>query len=304
MRALVQQVPPYRALRSLQAVAADGWADGVALRYPSHAELAPPFRGKAVDMRPTAHGWVDTAPGRGAPGSPGPAQETLSGLFERVRRYFAVNSAVGAVGSAEQERGLARVCLMLARFEAGVAPERGATAEEVHQGVPGEEVREVARLIAGLRSALPARWIARFPCPACWPWGADRCEGWPSRCSRGWAEGDLVIGGTLVAVCLGGQAEVARRLRHLVAQVWLDDGDRYRVRQVALFTGIPNTLLCWPPAAPGSPPARSPSAAATTPTATSPTAPPAPCGASPAPTGAPPASTRLCSGATSSKCSP
>jgi hypothetical protein len=113
MRALVQQVPPYRALRGLQAVAADGWADAVALRYPSHAELVPPFLGKAADMRPTAHGWVDTAPGRGAPGSPGPsagvpgpgpAEETLSGLFDRVRRYFATYSAVGAIGGAEQER--------------------------------------------------------------------------------------------------------------------------------------------------------------------------------------------------------
>jgi hypothetical protein len=112
MRALVELVPPYRALRGLQAVAADGWADAEALRYPSHAALVPPFLGKAADMRPTAHGWVDTAPGRAAPGSPGPpadvpgpAEETLSGLFDRVRRYFAVNSAVGAIGSAEQERG-------------------------------------------------------------------------------------------------------------------------------------------------------------------------------------------------------
>ncbi len=256
MRAFVQQVPPYRALRGLQAFAADGWADGVALRYPSHAELAPPFRGRAADMRPAAHGWVDTAPGRGAPGPPGPspggpgdgpAEETLSGLLDRVRRYFAVNSAVGAIGSPEQERGLARVCLMLARFEAGVVPERGATAEEIHRSVPGEEAREAAGLAEGLRSALPLQAAAAVSLSGLLPFGRGQVRGVAEPVFvRGWAEGDLMIGGTLITVCLGGQVEVARRLRHLVAHAWLDDRDRYRVRRVALFTGIPNTLLSWP----------------------------------------------------------
>src|ERR687896_2275133 len=64
MGALVQQVPPYRALRGLQAVVSDGWPDRVARWYASHALLVHPFRIKAAEMRPTAHGWVDIAPGR------------------------------------------------------------------------------------------------------------------------------------------------------------------------------------------------------------------------------------------------
>src|SRR5438445_3134624 len=68
MGALVQQVPPYRALRGLRTVVADGWADSVARRYVSHAQLVLPFRGKAADLRPTAHGWVDIAPGQATMG--------------------------------------------------------------------------------------------------------------------------------------------------------------------------------------------------------------------------------------------
>src|SRR5437868_12904790 len=71
MCALVQQVPPYRALRALQTMAADGWADGMARRYASHAKLVTPFRDRAADLRPTPHGWVDIAPGRDATSVPG-----------------------------------------------------------------------------------------------------------------------------------------------------------------------------------------------------------------------------------------
>jgi hypothetical protein len=104
---------------------------------------------------------------------------------------------------------------MLARFEAGVVPERGATADEIHRSVPGEEVREVAGLAEGLRPALPL-----LPAPAVSLAGLLALGRGPVRgvaepvFVRGWAEGDLMIGGTLVAVCLGGEAEVARRLRH------------------------------------------------------------------------------------------
>lgn len=96
MCTLVEQVPPYRALRGLQAIVADGWADRVARRYASHAQLVMPFRDKAVDLRLTAQGWIDIAPGRslGFPSGftdlpePGSVETVLSDLVERIRRYF------------------------------------------------------------------------------------------------------------------------------------------------------------------------------------------------------------------------
>jgi hypothetical protein len=245
MGALVQQVPPYRALRGLQAVVSDGWPDRVARWYASHALLVHPFRIKAAEMRPTAHGWVDIAPGRSTSWSglrdlfgdepePGPVEDVLSEVVDRVEDYFATYSAVGVIGGAET--GLARVCLMLARFEAGVLPKPGATVEQIHRSIPDDEVRELVGLVGKLRGALGDRLD-----------GAGTPLGVAEPVFVGeWAEGDLMIGDTLVAVCLGDQAEVARRLRHLVAQAWLDIDDLYRVREVGVYLAAPGTLVTWP----------------------------------------------------------
>jgi len=121
---------------------------------------------------------------------------------------------------------------MLARFKAGVVPEPSATAEQIHRSVPDDEVREMADLVSGLRRALPGL-LARAGTPLL---GVAKPV-----FAREQAEGDLMTGGTLVAVCLGDQAEVARRLRHLVAHAWLDAGDLYRVREVR---GIPGGSRC------------------------------------------------------------
>lgn len=243
MGALVQQVPPYRALRGLQAIVPDGWADRMARRYASHAQLVPPFREKAADMRPTTYGWVDSLRERdlrdafialSSPPEPGPVEAVLSELIDRVRRYFAAHSRVGVIGGAET--GLARLCLMLARFEAGVLPEADATVEQIHRSVPEDEVRELVGLVRKLPRALGDRLGGP---------GTMRGVAEPVFV-HGLAEGDLMIGDTLVAVSLGGAAEVARRLRHLVAHAWLDTGDLYGVRAAGVYLADPGALVTWP----------------------------------------------------------
>lgn len=245
MGALVQQVPPFRALRALETVVTEGWADRAALRYASHAPIVLPFRGKAVDLRPTADGWVDIAPGRNksqlhdvfddAPKT-SPMENVLLELVDRVHRYFAAHATVGLIGEMGAETGLARLCLLLAGFEAGVAPESGATVEQLHRGVPDDDVRELVGLVGQLRGAV-GDLLGRAGTPL---GVADPVF------LRGWAEGDLVVGDTLIAVSLGDQAEVARRLRHLVAHAWLDVDDLYRVREVGVYLAVPGTLVTWP----------------------------------------------------------
>jgi hypothetical protein len=94
-----------------------------------------------------------TEPRTGGP-KPGQADTVLTELMDRIRRYFARYSTVGVIGAAET--GLARVCLKLARFEADVLPEPGATVEQIHRGVPDDEVREVVDLVRTLHGALGA----------------------------------------------------------------------------------------------------------------------------------------------------
>lgn len=244
MGALVQQVPPYRALRALQTIVPDGWADAAARRYRSHARLVPPFRDKAADMLPAARGWVDTAPGRSAvhPSAADPESDpvanVLTELMDRVRRYFAKYSTVGVIGGAETEAGLARVCLMLARLEAGVLPERGTTVEGIHRGVPDDEVREVAGLVRTLRGSLTA--LPPFKVAGALSGVVEPVF------VRGHAEGDLVVGSTLLAVCLGDHSEVTQRLRHLVAHAWLDADDLYHIREVGVYVAASGSLVSWP----------------------------------------------------------
>ncbi len=239
MGALLQHVPPYRALRGVQSTVADGWADGVARRYESHSRLAPPFRHKAADMRPAGDAWIDLAPARSATVQfadelDGQVDTVLTELMDRARRYFARHSTVGVIGGAET--GLARVCLMLARFEAGVLPEPGATVEQIHRGVPDDEVREVVGLVRTLHgspSALPRRASASLGV-------AEPVF------VRGSAEGDLVVDGTLIAVCLGDHTDLTRKLRHLVAHAWLDTAGLYRIRDVGVYLAAVGTLVTWP----------------------------------------------------------
>jgi hypothetical protein len=63
-----------------------------------------------------------------------------------------------------------------------------------------------------------------------------------------WAEGDLVLGGTLVEVKVAKQPLPLRDewLNQLLGYVLLDRGDWYGLRQVAVFLGRQARLVAWP----------------------------------------------------------
>lgn len=172
----------------------------------------------------------------GAAPEPGPVENVFSELVDRVRRYFVAHSTVGVIGEMGAETGLARLCLLLARFEAGVVPEPGASVDQIHRGIPDDDVRELVGLVGTLRGAL-GDLLDRA--------GTSLGVAEPVF-MREWAEGDLMVGGTLVAVSLGDQAEVARQLQQLVAHAWLDVDDLYRIREVGVYLAAPGTLVTWP----------------------------------------------------------
>ncbi|WP_328339441.1 hypothetical protein [Micromonospora sp. NBC_00421] len=167
-------------------------------------------------------------------------------MLERIRRYFTEHSTVGVIGRAGVEAGLSRLCLLLARFEAGLVPGQGAidgsiyrnilTVEGIHRSVPDDEVHELAGLVAKLPSALGDLLAeASSSLGVADPVFVADC-----------AEGDLVIGDTLVSVSLGGRSDMADRLRRLVAYAWLDIADVYRIRRLGIYLASSGTLMTWP----------------------------------------------------------
>lgn len=158
LAALVQPAPPYYALHGLVAagLVSRAWADEQAALYPTHAGLGERERSRALDLRPTASGWLDLLPlARSVPSQRSsdaeradfvhsimdaprtelrsivnsimrpnsrsdrsmPAEPVLADLFARSRAYFAQHAPPGRLGTRGAEAGLARVCWLLDIFE-------------------------------------------------------------------------------------------------------------------------------------------------------------------------------------------
>jgi hypothetical protein len=105
MRALVQQVPPYRALRGLQAVAADGWADAVALRGTRHTRswCRLSWARRRTCGLPLTGGWI---PPRGAARRVHPARPpACRGLVRRRRPSPGCLTVSGAISPRTRPSG-------------------------------------------------------------------------------------------------------------------------------------------------------------------------------------------------------
>jgi hypothetical protein len=65
-----------------------------------------------------------------------------------------------------------------------------------------------------------------------------------------WADGDLLVGDTLIDVKTvthaRNQTRTASWLHQLLAYTWLDGPDRYRIRRVGLYFARHGVLLIWP----------------------------------------------------------
>ncbi|MFI9834571.1 hypothetical protein ACIHIX_43595 [Streptomyces sp. NPDC051913] len=180
---LVQPAPPYYALHGLVAakLASSAWANEQAALYLTHAGLSERERSRALDLRPTATGWLDLLPvARSVPSRHSsdaeragfvhsvmdapraevgsivrpnsrsdrymPAEPVLADLFARTRAYSAQHAPPGRLGTRGAEAGLARVCWLLDMFED--VYRSGTIHESMHQvfrpSVPSVEMMRAA----------------------------------------------------------------------------------------------------------------------------------------------------------------
>lgn len=277
MAAWAQLAPPYDALHGLMSagLVRRFWADQQALDYPTHVYALLPERGKALDLRPTIDGWLDLSPGqvevpgglntfdcvfgRGEEREHSEAELMLAGLFDRLRAYFAAHGPAGQIGAPGAEKGLARLCWLLAMFEdayvRGVVSEpmrqafwpRLPSAGQLHALADQVAVAELAELAGQALASGALHQLAGVPTV-----GVSPGIAWPTAATR-WTGGDLLVngpaGGTLLAVKtvteIGDTGRLSRWLWQLLAGSWLDAVAGYRISNVALYFARHGALMTW-----------------------------------------------------------
>ncbi|MEV1080338.1 hypothetical protein AB0I98_19125 [Streptomyces sp. NPDC050211] len=284
LAALIQPAPPYAALLGLAGagLVSRAWADAQAARYPTHDGLPEDRRERALDMRPKPGGWIDLKTARDAGATVGtvftsaerghrrfsrpglPDEPVLGELFDRMRDYFAAHAPLGRLGGPGQERGLARLCWILAAFQYAyrnnsiehplfrVFREDVPSVEELHRSAHDEAIADPLALTQRLitSGALEQmRRLAGDP-PIGTPWGIN-C---PVIFDH-WDDHTFVLdgpdGATLLEIASVVTADAAtgrarRRIWKLLAGAWLDTADTFRIRTLAVYFARHGVLVVWP----------------------------------------------------------
>jgi len=269
--------PPYAALL--------GAASAGLLGYPAIDEIAalfPTHRGMraATELRPTADGWRQLSH-RSDP------HPSFWGLTERaqsddlIRAYAELIVSVlpdpGTIGTdRDQEVQLARACWVLSAYESahrgGAVPQALLNVHRDVWWVPSRQdpkmTREAVRLLElechHKESDELVRLLGRFHGGALHTFrelGAVRPG--PAGVGTGtalgiasplfvvnWAEGDLMVGDTLLdvktVINLRNRDSIRRWLYQLLAYAWLDTSDAYRIRNVGLYLARHGVTITWP----------------------------------------------------------
>lgn len=259
--ALVQAAPPYYGLYGLVSpgLLTLGAAHEIAAGYPSHAGLTPVEQLRALDMRPAPTGWRDLGGPCPDPDPPAWGDAVFAELAARTRGYHDQHAPTGAVGAPGAEAGLARVYGLWS------------TCEDIYRsGVISEELEELLDLdrptVAQLRAATPEAVVNELvgltrrlaesgSLTTLRGWAGNPEPGQPLGCAgpvfaTHWADGDLLVGDTLLDVKTVMRADhpdrTGRWLWQILAYAWLDTaGDRYRIRAAGLYLARHGVLLRW-----------------------------------------------------------
>ncbi|MCF7547318.1 hypothetical protein [Pseudonocardia sp. WMMC193] len=265
MAAAVEQSPPYYGLYGLVAAGllTPQAAHRIAAAYPSHHGLPPRWAARALDLRPTPSGWLEQAQAWPEPDGEGWADRPAAELAERTHRYHDQHAPTGTIAGIGAERGLARSYGWWSTAEdiyrSGIISvdlddlddllgQDPPTADLLRGLAPPAVVEETARLSERLRTSGSLGALHEF-------------AGRPARDGRmgyagpvfvpHWADGDLLVGDTLVDVKTVLRVEHASKigpwLWQVLAYAWLDSrADHYRIRAVALYLSRHGLLLRWP----------------------------------------------------------
>ncbi|MGE3661808.1 MAG: hypothetical protein AB7G09_10955 [Pseudonocardia sp.] len=262
MAAVVEQAPPYYGLYGLVAAGllSVDIAQRVAGSFPSHRDLSPTTRAWALDMRPSPSGWLELAQPQHDTGGRGWADEAVVELVERTGRYHDEHAPLGTIGGGGAERGLARVYGWWSAAED--IYRSGIISDELDEllgadAPTADMLRELtAAAVVADTAALAARLRTSGSLDALHEVAGNPAAGSPLGCAGPvfvphWADGDLLVGDTLIDVKTVLRADDPGKagswLWQVLAYAWLDSrSDHYRIRAVGLYLSRHGVLLRWP----------------------------------------------------------
>jgi hypothetical protein len=252
---LIQHAPPYYALYGTVNAELAEFADihAAAACWPSHAGLSTAQHARACDWRPTRTGWLDIGPTPAAPPGHMPSG-VVAEFVRRLGNHLLRTAPPGQLGtSLTVETTLARACWVLTAWESAYRSRQfntdyaTETVDELLALAPEHAVAELVGLATRTHTSgalTQLRALADNPPPG-QPLGLAGPVFVPH-----WADGDLLVGDTLIDVKtvthVRDRARTANWLQQLLAYTWLDANDRYRIRQVGLYLARHGQLLIWP----------------------------------------------------------
>ncbi|MDQ2882843.1 MAG: hypothetical protein M3Y48_17100 [Actinomycetota bacterium] len=248
---VISHEPPYAGLlgAARSGLLGSRALNAICALFLSHRDLPDPYRARASELRPVPGDWADFngAGHRCLWGLPPYADSRAQGQIE-VRCSDLVEmlddeqrAGIGELTAfSVDEEDLAQLCLDFARWESAY---RGGPPVTPTWSEPSKDaVQEMVHLAARIPLADFHRLTEKLPDRA--PMGFSS----PTFVHR-WAEGDVIVGSTLIDVkavaSVYDRPRVASWLYQLIAYAWLDAADMWRVRGVGLYLARHGVLLTW-----------------------------------------------------------
>ncbi|MDN5920057.1 MAG: hypothetical protein L0I76_33985 [Pseudonocardia sp.] len=261
MAALVQDAPPYYALLGMHAgglVSLPG-AHAIAAEFGTHQRLEPKLAQDAMNLHPSPTDWLLIAGPTGPAGPAGWGDRVFAELAARGRRFHAEHAPTGQIGTPGAERALARAYgAWSAAEDTYRSPSPPAALLALQAAAPDPTLEQVRALcpqpVVDDVAALARRLADSGSLATLWSWAGNPAPGealgysGPVFCPH-WADGDLLVGDTLVDVKAVTRADdrhtVLRWLWQLLGYAWIDEGDRWRIRHLALYLARHGALIRW-----------------------------------------------------------
>ncbi|WP_103384099.1 hypothetical protein [Pseudonocardia dioxanivorans] len=261
LAALVQQAPPYFGLLALvgNGLLSARAAAEIAAGYPSHRGLDPGDAAHALQLHPSRAGWITGTSVTASITCQGWADAGLADLAARTHAYHDQHAPTGCVGTPGAEHGLApsygawsamedlyrsgTVSEDLRRLLGGPPPTAGDFRKIVAPAVT-EELPALATRLHASGALARLRALAGDPPP-----GTALGIAAPIFVEH-WADGDVLVGDTLIEVKTVLRADDVHRtcrwLWQVLSYAWLDSAaDRYGIRAVGLYLARHGVLLRW-----------------------------------------------------------
>ncbi|MFC9250642.1 hypothetical protein [Amycolatopsis thailandensis] len=255
---LVDGAPPYYALLGAvrAGLASRRWSEAMHTEFRTHRETPGSAQGRWSQYRPGRRGWIDIGE-RIESGEPTEHEPVLSDFVRRTAALIDEHMPPGRIGAPGAESSLARSCWVIAGWETSYREGRlpaDLAAVHSHPDYTAADLRRVVRepVLAELVDLV--RVLHTRKTVQTWRGAGHRPDQGPLGISGPvfvphWADGDLIVGDTLLdvktAIRVDNPDSLSRWLWQILCYAWLDVQDMYEIRSVGLYLARHGVTASW-----------------------------------------------------------